>query len=180
MKAVTASDHLFDEQTPEQLSHFFNIYPQRKPILDVGFGDPHTSLSIARLGYPIIRVFSSSLLLDQFFEKGARHGIPVQGFVADVFFTDFSEFTFEIVLINGLVHSAGRIHEPESNLLHQLQTQLPVGGLMCFVTVGGKAALEHWFDQSPSWQQMYQALLLDEKGTLSGEALLVFTKLTAQ
>ncbi|MFC2013255.1 class I SAM-dependent methyltransferase [Chloroflexota bacterium] len=114
----------------KELQDYFNSYPVRGSVLDLGCGQGRDALFLASLGYAVTAVDSSSIGIEQMLSEAERRGLRLSGIVADVLKLKLQD-KFDIVLFDMLLHSFKK--EQQSEILMNYSVTLNKKGLFCII-----------------------------------------------
>ena len=134
------SEHSFDEAYKEkkemfghpykELQDYFNNYPIKGSVLDLGCGQGRDSLFLASLGYKVTAIDNSKIGIEQMIHKARNQGLGVNSIVADVQKYKFKE-KVDIILFDMLLHSFEKIQPLK--LLKKYSGLLNKNGILCII-----------------------------------------------
>jgi SAM-dependent methyltransferase len=134
------SNHSFDESYSEkeemfghpyfELQNYFNDYPSRGTVLDLGCGQGRDSLFLASIGYQVTAIDNSKIGVEQMINKSVEQGLNINGIVADVQKYKFKD-KFDVILFDMLLHSFE--DSQQHDLLKKYSKLLEKNGIMCIV-----------------------------------------------
>jgi SAM-dependent methyltransferase len=134
------SNHSFDETYKEkeemfghpyeELQHYFNNYPLKGSVLDLGSGQGRDSLFLASSGYEVTAIDNSKIGIKQMLKKADEQEIKLVGIVADVL--NFkAEDKFDVILFDMLLHSFEK--QQQETLLRKYSNFLNKSGIICII-----------------------------------------------
>ena len=114
----------------KELQDYFNGYPSKGTLLDLGCGQGRDSIFLASIGYQVTAVDSSEVGVKQMMSQAQSQGVKIDGIVADV--QNFKlEEKFDVVLFDMLLHA---FEEPQQvELLKKFADTLTQKGILCLV-----------------------------------------------
>lgn len=124
------------------LVNFFETYPERNSVLDLGCGQGRDSLLLGRLGYRVCGVDISDVGIKQMNEIAKNEHLLVEGVIADIYAFPISD-KFDMVLFDSIFHFYKKDFEKEKKLLVRVAEELKSGGVLCnFMLKGEKREVE--------------------------------------
>ena len=78
------TESLFGEPYPELLD-FFSSYPKRGKLLDLGCGQGRDAIPLARMGFEVTAIDSSSVGIAQMKQIAQNEHLPLTSIVQDVY-----------------------------------------------------------------------------------------------
>jgi 2-polyprenyl-3-methyl-5-hydroxy-6-metoxy-1,4-benzoquinol methylase len=130
----------FDEKyskTPEIFGHpyqelqdYFQKYPKKGRLLDLGSGQGRDSIFLASIGYQVTAIDSSKVGVSQMLSKTHKKGLKIKGIIADVLDVQVEE-KFDIILFDMLLHTFEK-HQ-QIDLLKKFSGNLRANGIFCIV-----------------------------------------------
>ena len=112
----------------ERANYHYPINPGSK-ILDIGCGAGVSTIVLSKLGYSALGIDISPGLIDQAKRLAASENSNSEFIVGDASSTDFSDRTFDVCFMVGLLH-----HFPNYNpVLHEIQRILKDSGILIAV-----------------------------------------------
>ena len=81
------------------LVKFFESYPNKTTVLDLGCGQGRDSLFLGRLGFEVTGVDISSVGIKQLNEVAQSEGLKVKGIVDDIYTFDITD-EYDIILLD--------------------------------------------------------------------------------
>lgn len=130
--------NLFGEPYPELVA-FFDEYPKKGKVLDLGCGQGRDAIALARLGYFVTGIDNSKVGIDQMSQIGQNENLNLIGQVGDIYsFDRFDEF--DIVLLDSMFHFARNDKEKEIELIKKIVSDIRTGSLVvvCIQDTGDK------------------------------------------
>ena len=95
--------------------------------LDVGCGQGRDAIMLARHGYEVVGIDSSSIGIEQMVSKAKEVGRPVTGIVADFYEYDFQD-QYAAIVLDSILHFQKSDLKKELALLDRLLEHLEEGG----------------------------------------------------
>jgi len=133
-------DHSFDETYKEkeemfghpykELQDYFNNYPIKGSVLDLGCGQGRDSLFLASLGYNVTAIDNSKTGIKQMLKKADEQEIKLIGIVANVLKFKHEE-KYDVILFDMLLHSFKK--QQQEKLLRKYSNSLNKRGIICIV-----------------------------------------------
>ncbi len=112
------TENLFGEAYSELVS-FFQQYPQRGKLLDLGCGQGRDALPLARLGFTVSGIDNSKVGVQQIVKKAREESLPLEGMVADIYaFNDF--FKFDFILLDSMFHFTKKDRKKEADFIKKI------------------------------------------------------------
>lgn len=112
------------------LVKFFESYPDKSTILDLGCGQGRDSLFLGRLGFRVTGVDISTVGIQQLNEAAQTENLKVKGKVADIYtFNKIEEY--DMILLDSIFHFYKNDLIKERNLLKKIIGELKPGGVLC-------------------------------------------------
>lgn len=124
------------------LVSFFEHYPERKTVLDLGCGQGRDALFLGRLGYHVVGVDQSEVGIRQLNATASRENLAVEGIVADLYSYPVTS-DFDIVLLDSIVHFYQKDLSRESDLICRIFSEIKPGGILCNVMQKGSKREQH-------------------------------------
>jgi len=124
------------------LVDFFETYPDRNVVLDLGCGQGRDALFLGRIGYRVIGVDISDVGIQQLNLTAQKEKLQVKGLVADIYtFQITSEY--DMVLLDSIFHFYKNDLEKEKKLLKRITEEIKPGGVICnFMQKGSKREIQ--------------------------------------
>ena len=112
------TENIFGE--PYQgLIDYFSFLPKRGKLLDLGCGQGRDAIALARLGFQVTGIDSSSLGITQMNAIAKKEDLPLIGLVADIYtYPDFQQFDF--ILLDSIFHFGKKEKSKEIELLGRI------------------------------------------------------------
>ena len=124
------------------LVEFFEGYPDRKNVLDLGCGQGRDALFLGRIGYTVKGVDLSDVGIDQLKHVAQEEGLSVEGIVADIYHYPITD-EYDMVLLDSIFHFYKKDLEREESLLIRIVNEVKNGGVICnFMQKGAKRECE--------------------------------------
>jgi len=121
------------------LIEFFSEYPDKGNVLDLGCGQGRNTLALARLGYQVTGIDSSTVGIKQMMEIAHREQLNVIGKVNDIF--KFKEFVkYDFILLDSMFHFERRDRKRETGLIKTIVSGMRQGSylVVCIADSGNK------------------------------------------
>ncbi|MFT4682485.1 MAG: tellurite methyltransferase [Flavobacteriales bacterium] len=133
------TENLFGEPYPELVA-FFAKYPQKGKVLDLGCEQGRDSIPLARMGFKVTAMDSSSVGIEQLNQNAKAENLGLKGIVADIFELD-SYSGFDFVLLDSMFHFAKKDRKKETAFVQKLISMIDNGCLLvfCIEDTGKKA-----------------------------------------
>jgi SAM-dependent methyltransferase len=112
------------------LVEFFEGYPDRNYVLDLGCGQGRDALFLGRIGYTVKGVDLSDVGIDQLKHVAQEEGLSVEGIVADIYHYPITD-ECDMVLLDSIFHFYKRDLEKEEALLIRIVNEVKNGGVIC-------------------------------------------------
>lgn len=109
---------------------FMETWQPKGTVLDIGCGQGRDSLFLAEQGYNVTAIDASEVGIKQMLEYASLKNLNVTGVVAD-FYTYEVTKTYDVVVLDSILHFAKADLEKELALLERLSSSLAVGGIIC-------------------------------------------------
>lgn len=132
---------LFGAPYPELLA-FFEQYPKKGKVLDLGCGQGRDAIALARLGYTVTGVDRSKVGVDQMTHIGNNENLSLHGAVGDIY--TFDQFNaFDIILLDSMFHFAKKDREKEEALVKKMLSKMSQDALLviCIQDTGEKVEI---------------------------------------
>lgn len=123
------TEHLFGEPYPELITYFEN-YPTKGTVLDLGCGQGRDTLALARLGYTVTGVDNSKVGITQLLDHAKAETLAINALVADIYALELDE-TFDVVLLDSMIHFQKNDVEKEEGLIRHAMQFVNKGGILC-------------------------------------------------
>ncbi|MBN2651499.1 MAG: methyltransferase domain-containing protein [Spirochaetales bacterium] len=134
------TEDLFGAPYPELIA-FFENYPDKGTILDLGCGQGRDSLSLAKIGYNVVGVDSSKTGIKQMLEKAAISNLNITGLVDDIYKFEISE-NHDIVLLDSMFHFLKRDKERETQFIKRICKELKTERILCICLQNSKKKVD--------------------------------------
>lgn len=112
------------------LVDFFESYPERNVVLDLGCGQGRDALFLGGIGYRVVGVDISDVGIEQLNKAAKQEELQVEGVVADISSFDITN-EYDIVLLDSMFHFYKNDVEKETRLLRRIMEEIKPGGLVC-------------------------------------------------
>ncbi len=123
------SENYFGEPYSE-LIRFFDALP-RGTLLDMGCGQGRDSIALARLGFQVTGIDSSSVGIGQMNQKARTEGLSLEGVVGDI--CQFDRFgDFQYILFDSIFHFTRKELQKEAFLIHRAMTSVKDDTMIIF------------------------------------------------
>jgi tellurite methyltransferase len=135
--------NLFGEPYPELIS-FFEKYPKKGKVLDLGCGQGRDAIALARMGYSVTGIDNSKVGIDQMNRVAHEENLNLTGLVADIFtFDQFNDF--DIILLDSMFHFAKKDRKKEVGLIQKIVSEISSGTLVvvCIQDTGNNVKILH-------------------------------------
>ncbi|NER10443.1 Tellurite resistance protein TehB [Muriicola jejuensis] len=135
------TENLFGEPYSE-LIEFFDEFPNKGKLLDLGCGQGRDAIALARLGYSVTGIDNSKVGIDQMNQIGQVENLNLVGQVDDIYaFDRFDEF--DIIILDSMFHFAKKDKEKEIGLIKKIISDLRNGSLVvvCIQDTGDKVQI---------------------------------------
>lgn len=120
------------------LVDFFETYPERNVVLDLGCGQGRDALFLGSIGYQVIGVDISSVGIQQLNRAAQKEGLQVKGLVEDIYSFGITA-EYDMVLLDSIFHFFKNDIEKETGLLIRIIEEIKYGGIICnFMQKGSK------------------------------------------
>lgn len=122
------TENLFGKPYPELLE-FFNKYPTKGKVLDLGCGQGRDAIPLACLGFSVTGIDSSKVGIEQMNQIAENENLKLKGVVADIFnYVDFDGYNF--VLLDSMFHFEKKDRLKETEFIQKILSKSDKG---CFV-----------------------------------------------
>lgn len=112
------TENLFGDPYPELIQFFRNL-PSRGTLLDLGCGQGRDAIPLARLGYEVTGIDTSSVGIDQMNYMAQSKGLSLKGIVDDIYkFRSFKGYKY--ILLDSMFHFLKNDFEKEKDLIHRI------------------------------------------------------------
>jgi 2-polyprenyl-3-methyl-5-hydroxy-6-metoxy-1,4-benzoquinol methylase len=129
-------ENYFGSPCPELIA-FFEAFPNRGTLCDMGAGQGRDSIPLHKLGYSVTAVDISKKGLEQLKDKCP--GISTE--LSDLYTYDISEFDF--ILLDSIVHFYKNDLEKETRLIKNIISQMKTGGVLVNNMIKSDKAQKH-------------------------------------
>jgi len=124
------TENLFGEPYPE-LIDFFNKYPKKGRILDLGCGQGRDAIPLARLGFDVTGIDNSKVGIEQMNQIAKTENLSLNGVVEDIFgLENFDGYDF--VVLDSMFHFAKNDRIKEIGLIKKIISEIGKGCLVIF------------------------------------------------
>jgi 2-polyprenyl-3-methyl-5-hydroxy-6-metoxy-1,4-benzoquinol methylase len=133
--------NLFGDPYPE-LIQFFEEYPRKGNVLDLGCGQGRDAITLARLGYSVTGIDNSKTGINQLNEIAQTEKLSLTGRVEDIY--EFDQFeAFDIILLDSMFHFAQKDKSKEIGLIKKIISEVKTGCLVvvCIQDTGNKVQI---------------------------------------
>lgn len=150
------TEHLFGEPYPE-LIEFFDKYPNKGKVLDLGCGQGRDAIALARLGYFVTGIDNSKVGIDQMNQIGKSEKLNLIGQVEDVYTYD-RYYESDIILLDSMFHFAKKDKAKEVALIQKIVSNIRDGCLVviCIQDTGKKVQI---LNQSIDFEKQLKRLV---------------------
>lgn len=150
-----------DYQTPDlfgqphkELVAFFDQWPHKGTVLDLGCGQGRDSIALAQLGYEVTGVDISQVGIDQMVEKAAELGLEINGQVADIYSYSYPQH-YDIVVLDSMIHFDKQNKQKELQLLQSAADHSDMLCICIWKDEKRRRALLDFFNQHEvSWETL--------------------------
>lgn len=123
-------ENLFGEPYKELIA-FFNKYPKKGKILDLGCGQGRGSIPLAQLGFDVTGIDNSKVGIEQMNQIATTENLKLNGIIADIFeFENFEKYDF--ILLDSMFHFAKNDRIKETEFINKIITKISKGCLVVF------------------------------------------------
>jgi len=109
---------------------FFQNYPVRNVVLDLGCGQGRDALFLGRIGYRVIGVDHSRVGIRQLNAAAQQEKLPVTGLVSDLYSFAITD-EYDMVLLDSIFHFYMKDLEREKALFKRIIEEIKPGGVIC-------------------------------------------------
>ncbi len=131
----------FGNPYPELVA-FFQNYPARNAVLDLGCGQGRDALFLGRIGYRVIGINHSRIGIRQLNTAAQKEKLPVSGLVTDLYTFAIAD-EFDMVLLDSIFHFYQKDMERETALLKRIIEEIKRGGVICNFILKGAGRERH-------------------------------------
>lgn len=124
------TENLFGHAYPE-LIEFFESYPKKEKLLDLGCGQGRDAIPLAELGYGVTGVEISKVGLDQMMKVAKSRQLNLEGIVEDIYKYDGFE-KFDFVLLDSMFHFTKKDRIKETDLIKRIIDKSKIEALIVF------------------------------------------------
>ena len=114
----------------QELQKYFQKYPIKGKLLDLGSGQGRDSIYLASIGYRVTAVDSSKVGITQMEKKARERNLKIKAIVEDVLRIHLEE-RFDIILMDMLLHTLKK--DNQIKLLKKFSDNLKINGVFCIV-----------------------------------------------
>ncbi|MBK8903340.1 MAG: class I SAM-dependent methyltransferase [Anaerolineaceae bacterium] len=147
-------ENLFGKPYPEFVA-FMAAWEPKGTVLDVGCGQGRDALFLAQQGYQVTGIDASQRGIDQMLAAAQAQNLALKGIVADFYSYPFNQ-TYDVVVLDSILHFQKRDLAREVALLQTLTEQLNPGGLICCFVHKSKTKEQRlkalFTENRPNWQ----------------------------
>ena len=118
------------------LRDFFNTYPHKGHVLDLGCGQGRDTLYIARQGFTVTGVDISQVGLDQLSAVARAEHLDVTVILADIHSWDM-QGDYDIILLDSMLHFNRKDIPVETALVRNVADKLGSGGILVNFMIAG-------------------------------------------
>jgi 2-polyprenyl-3-methyl-5-hydroxy-6-metoxy-1,4-benzoquinol methylase len=150
-------ENYFGDPYPE-LIDFFENYPARGNLLDVGCGQGRDAIPLARLGYSVTGIDNSKIGIQQLNDVAQNEKLDLKGSVTDIYtFDQFQHFDF--ILLDSMFHFLKKDLQKEVAFIKDMCQQSKAGAviLFCIQNMGKKIeVLNQTLDADGKMERIYE------------------------
>lgn len=135
------TENLFGKPYPE-LMEFFDQFPKKGKVLDVGCGQGRDAVPIAGMGYSVVGIDNSKVGIDQMNQIAKTKNLDLSGKIVDIYtFDQFQEFDF--ILLDSMFHFTKKDKEKEQGFIKKILNGLRKEAILiiCIQDTGEKVAI---------------------------------------
>jgi 2-polyprenyl-3-methyl-5-hydroxy-6-metoxy-1,4-benzoquinol methylase len=114
----------------QELQNFFQKYPIKGKLLDLGSGQGRDSIFLASIGYKVTAIDNSKVGVSQMQTKAKEKNLNIRAIAEDVLKVKLEE-KFNIILMDMLLHTFTKDKQRET--LKKFIKNLEVNGVFCIV-----------------------------------------------
>ncbi|MEM6345815.1 MAG: methyltransferase domain-containing protein [Bacteroidota bacterium] len=132
------SPDLFGAPYPELVA-FYEAFPLRGTLLDVGCGQGRDALALAGMGFEVLGIDHSSVGIEQMLAAAKAAQLKLEGAVLDIFqYQAFDKFDF--ILLDSMFHFAKKDRVKETEFLIRIMRKMKLGAIIsvCIGNTGHK------------------------------------------
>lgn len=116
---------------------FFDLYPKKGSVLDLGCGQGRDSIELAKLGYKVLGIDISSVGINQMLEESNKLGLNIEGKVADIY--EFNQIqAFDIIVLDSMLHFYKKDKEKETKLFNKVLNDMKKHSIFCNLLLKSK------------------------------------------
>jgi len=116
------TENLFGKPYPE-LMEFFDQFPKKGKVLDVGCGQGRDAVPIAGMGYSVVGIDNSKVGIDQMNQIAKTKNLDLSGKIADIYtFDQYQEF--DVILLDSMFHFAKKDKKKELSLIQKIVNEV--------------------------------------------------------
>lgn len=121
----------------KELITYFNNFPQKGTLLDLGCGQGRDSIELARLGFDVTGVDISCVGIQNMLEQAQKMKLSIKGLVEDVYaFNTINQY--DIILLDSMLHFYKNDVEKESAFYTKILTEMKSGSVFCNLLLKSK------------------------------------------
>ncbi len=135
------TENLFGAPYPELIA-FFDDYPLRGKLLDLGCGQGRDSIPLAKMGFTVTGIDNSKVGIEQMNLLAKNENLPLSGLVTDIYtFEDYANYDF--VLLDSMFHFTQKSKSKEKSLIKKIISKTKKGChiVFCIQDTGKKVEI---------------------------------------
>ena len=113
-----------------ELQNYFQNYPTKGTLLDLGSGQGRDSIFLASIGYKVTAVDNTKVGISQMLNKARKMGLQIKAIEDNVLEVQLEE-KFDIILFDMLLHTFKKYQQIE--LLRKFSNNLKNNAIMCII-----------------------------------------------
>jgi 2-polyprenyl-3-methyl-5-hydroxy-6-metoxy-1,4-benzoquinol methylase len=122
------TEEYFGDPYPELINFLSGISPKGK-LLDLGCGQGRDAIPLARLGFKVTGIDSSSTGIDQMLKIAQEEGLTLKGILGDIYKFKGIE-RFDIILLDSMFHFTHKHREKEVEYLSDVLGSMKSGAML--------------------------------------------------
>lgn len=123
------TENLFGEPYKELVA-FFEKYPLKGELLDVGCGQGRNAIPLAKMGYKVTAIDNAKIGVDQMKENALKEKLNITARVEDIY--EFQNFEkYDILLLDSMFHFAEKDLKKESTYLKRIFAEVKPKVIIC-------------------------------------------------